>query len=110
MVLDMADDTRVSFRFTLDAVNDLARGVNKLLVAFKSLQKEKTKQDLLEYKHESDNLRVTVDCNPNIFPNAFSATAYVVVDNGTVRVSSSAQLTKLVDNIKAFKSAISESK
>lgn len=110
MVLDMADDTRVSFQFNSEAVNDLAKGVNNLLISFKALQKEKSKQELLEYQYESDSLRFTVDCNPNIFPNAFSATAYVTVDDGTVRVSSSAQLTKLVDNIKAFKSAVAQSK
>lgn len=50
-----------------------------------------------------DGLRLTLECNPNLFSTAFQAKVYVNIDDGNVSVSSEIMLTKLVDGIKTYK-------
>ncbi len=111
MVLDMADDTRVSFRFGFEPATQLGKEINALLSSFKEIATsaktgKKVIADSLEYTYQDDSLGVSVECNPNIFPNAFNAKVYVVVDDGNVRVASQAQLTKLIENVKSFKASM----
>lgn len=112
MMLDMADDTRLSFRFGAEPVAQLAKEINALLLAFKEITSsasagKKVIADPLDYMYQDNSLRVSVECNPNLFANAFNAKAYVVVDDGNVRVASTANLTTLVENVKTFKASVS---
>lgn len=111
MVLEMADDTRLSFQFGAEPVTQLAKEINGLLRSFSEIaksasSKKKIIADRLEYEYQSNSMNVSVECNPNLFPDAFSAKVYVVVDDGNVRVASQAQLTKLIENVKTYKASV----
>lgn len=112
LVLDMLDDTRVSFRFALNPATQLGDEINALIGSFKKLAAasqtgERVVADPLQYRFQDDSLSVSMECNPNIFPNAFNARVYIVVDDGNVRVSSQTLLTRLIDNVKAYKASMS---
>ena len=111
MVLEMADDTRISFNFGAEPVKRLALEINDLLHTFNDIAAsandgKKLVGESLSYVHEEKNLRVTIDCNPNIYTDAFNAQAYVVVEDENMRVSSSAKLTKVIDSVKTFKASL----
>ncbi len=111
MSLDLADDTRLSVMFNATAATELADAINVLVRSFQAIAKgtkegRRVIEPSLDYAFEVEGLRVKVECNPNLFPDAFSAKAYVVVDDGRVRVSSQALLTRLIDNVKAYKTAV----
>lgn len=110
--LDMADDTRLSFRFSLDAAVELGNEINELVASFKKITKsakegKRVIENSLEYRYNDGSLKVDVECNPNVYPDPFTAQVYVVVDDGTIKVSSQALLTRLIDNVKAYKAALS---
>lgn len=112
LTLDMADDTRLTFRFSLPAATVLGDEINDLVGAFKTIKTaaaegKRVLAKSLEFMHESDGLKVEVECNPNVYPDAFTAKVYVVVDDGCVKVSSQALLTRVIDNVKAYKAAMS---
>jgi methionine-rich copper-binding protein CopC len=112
ITLDMADDTRMSFRFSLAAATELGTGVNDLVAAFKRIKAaaadgKRSREESLEFTHQDADLKVQVECNPNLYPDAFTAKVYVVVDDGTVKVASQAMLTRVIDNVKAYKAAMS---
>ena len=44
-----------------------------------------------------------LECNPNIYPDAFHATVFVKVYNGIWEVTSQCQLSALVDALKMYK-------
>jgi hypothetical protein len=110
--IDMADDTRLMFRFSLEAATQLGEQVNELIASFKAIAEsakegKRSLQKSLDYRHEENCLTVKIECNPNVFPNAFNAKVYITVDDGVVKVSSQAMLTRLIDNVKAYKSTMS---
>jgi hypothetical protein len=110
--VDMADDTRLMFQFSLEAATALGDQINELIASFKAIagsakEGKRSIQKSLDYLYEDDKLRVQIECNPNVFPNAFNAKVYVTVDDGTIKVSSQAMLTQLIDNVKGYKSALS---
>jgi hypothetical protein len=108
----MADDTRLMFQFSLEAATTLGNQINELIASFKVIaasakEGKRSIQKSLDYLYEDDKLRVQIECNPNVFPNAFNAKVYVTVDDGTIKVSSQAMLTQLIDNVKGYKTALS---
>jgi hypothetical protein len=112
ITLDMADDTRLSFRFSLVDATELGERINDLVRAFKTIKTaaddgKRVKEKSLEFRCERDGLKVEVECNPNVFPDAFTAKVYVVVDDGSIKVSSEALLTRVIDNVKAYKALMS---
>lgn len=112
MSLELADSTRVSLRFSLAAVTELGNQINELIEAFKRIAAnaadgKRTRERSLEYRHADDKLVLEIECNPNIYPNAFNALVYIRIDDGTIKLTSQALLTKLVDNVKSYKAAMS---
>ena len=112
LVLNLADDTRLSFRFGLEQATALGEQVNALIMSFKATASaakhgERVVGESLDFHYQDDSLHVSVECNPNLFPNAFSAKVYIVIDDGNIRVSSQALLTQLIDNVKAYKAQLS---
>jgi hypothetical protein len=110
--IDMADDTRLMFRFSLEAATQLGEQINELIGSFKAIAEsakegKRSLQKSLDFCHEENSLIVNIECNPNVFPNAFNAKVYVTVDDGIVKVSSQAMLTRLIDNVKAYKITMS---
>jgi hypothetical protein len=108
----MADDTRLMFRFSLEAATQLGEQINELIGSFKAIAEsakegKRSIQKSLDFCHEENSLIVSIECNPNVFPNAFNAKVYVTVDDGIVKVSSQAMLTRLIDNVKAYKITMS---
>eukprot|EP00172_Hildenbrandia_rubra_P001491 Plantae.Rhodophyta-Hildenbrandia_rubra.ctg20522.p1 GENE.Plantae.Rhodophyta-Hildenbrandia_rubra.ctg20522~~Plantae.Rhodophyta-Hildenbrandia_rubra.ctg20522.p1 ORF type:complete len:174 (+),score=18.01 Plantae.Rhodophyta-Hildenbrandia_rubra.ctg20522:1265-1786(+) len=110
LTLNLSDSTTLKLRFTPDAASKLSEHMNNLVKSFQKLQKateegrRRTKEDSLEYMYQSDDgLRLTLECNPNLFSTAFQAKVYVNIDDGNVSVSSEIMLTKLVDGIKTYK-------
>lgn len=107
----MADDTRLAFVFSLDAATRLGDGINGLVGEFKAIKAAAADGrrhigQSLDYVHENDGMRVAVECNPNLAPDAFQSKVYVVVDDGKVKVSGQAMLTRIIDNVKAYKAAM----
>jgi hypothetical protein len=111
LTIDTADDTRLKFRFSLEAAQQLSVEVNELIAAFKAIaasakEGKREIQKSLQYRHADDKLVVEIECNPNVFPDAFAAKAYIMVDDGVIRVSSQAMLTQLIENVRTYKNAM----
>lgn len=114
LTLNTGDDTTISVALPPSAVAPLGAALNSLLASFKAVaaaaaEGKRSKQPVMEFVHDEGGLRVAMECNPNLHQSAFKATVYVKVASGGVVVSSQSLLTRLVDNVKQFKSAVQAS-
>lgn len=61
-------------------------------------------QDTFSFSWSQGMTKLEMECNPNLFTNAFNAKVFVMFQDENVRVSSQAALPELIDTIKDFKS------
>lgn len=111
LTLNTGDDTTITVALPPSALAPLGLALNNLLASFKAVaaaaaEGKRDKQPVMEYLHEEEGLRVSMECNPNLHQSAFKATVYIKVASGGVVVASQSLLTRLVDNVKLFKSAV----
>ena len=55
-----------------------------------------------------DGVELAVECNPNIFPDAFKAEVFIQLKSETMEVSTQCLLPKLVEGVKAYKASLPE--
>eukprot|EP00284_Hemiselmis_tepida_P018657 CAMPEP_0174930500 /NCGR_PEP_ID=MMETSP1355-20121228/31197_1 /TAXON_ID=464990 /ORGANISM="Hemiselmis tepida, Strain CCMP443" /LENGTH=209 /DNA_ID=CAMNT_0016176799 /DNA_START=32 /DNA_END=661 /DNA_ORIENTATION=+ len=118
--LPLAGDTLLQIKgFTPDACKTLGQETNKLVTSFRNAaaaakDKEGEEegsvsagkpaiQDVFEYSWKEGACSLSLECNPNLFPNAFSAKVYVCFQDDAVKVASQVNLPDLIDQIKDFK-------
>lgn len=107
--LQLAGDTVLKFALDESAAAELGSGLNALVVAFQVIKKaaasgdRQERQEALCFTHEADGMNVLIECNPNAFPDAFSANAYVKVADEHMQIASECKLTSLIDAVKTHK-------
>lgn len=108
----MGDDSRLKIRFQKETFKELALKVNALLASFRVIKAANAAEDRkgppprepsLEFVTKDFNTHLEMECNPNIYPDAFHATVFVKVNNEVMEVSSQCQLSALVDSLKIYK-------
>jgi hypothetical protein len=108
--LSLADDTRIVLKnFDKKDCRSVADNLNLIIHAFQRLAHNAEKggnpykEESVEFSVSLDSgLTIEMECNPNLFPDPFKAEVFVKVMDGTMEVSSTAGLTKLVDTLKAY--------
>lgn len=111
-ILPMGDDSRLKIRFRPDTFKDLALKVNALLASFRAIKAHNAAEDKkgpppmepsLMFVIQDFETHLEMECNPNIYPDAFHATVFVKAKNEVMEVSSQCQLSALVDALKLYK-------
>lgn len=111
-ILPMGDDSRLKIRCVPETFKDLALRVNGLLASFRNIKAANAAEDKkgpaprepsLEFLTKDFETHLEMECNPNIYPDAFHATVFVKVKNEVFEVSSQCQLSALVDALKLYK-------
>ncbi len=111
-ILPMGDDSRLKIRCEPETFKDLALRVNGLLASFRNIKAANAAEDKkgpaprepsLEFLAKNFETHLEMECNPNIYPDAFHATVFVKVKNDVLEVSSQCQLSALVDALKLYK-------
>ena len=94
----------VTFRFSPSAALDLQREINILLDRLKAIASNASSggkpqpQKPLEYQHTGD-VFLEVFCNPNIYPSPFAAKVLLTVRDDRIRLTTEAELTRLLEDI-----------
>ncbi|BAQ61321.1 hypothetical protein GM3708_1727 [Geminocystis sp. NIES-3708] len=97
----------VSFNFSLDAAEKLKQEITLLMQSLKNLVLQAKlggkpiPEKPMEYQHTGD-VFLEVFCNPNIYPNAFSAKVLVTVRDDRLRLTSEAELTRLIEDLEQY--------
>jgi len=85
--------------------------INKLLSSFQAIKKSNadgtppTKHEAMSIVKIVNEVTLTFECNPNIFPDPFKAEVFVRVQGTDVDVSSQCMLPKLIEGIKEVRKA-----
>lgn len=58
-------------------------------------------QKSLEYRYTGD-VFLEVFCNPNIWPSPFAAKVLITVRDATIRLTTEAELTRLIDDLNQY--------
>ena len=97
----------VTFRFSPSAALDLQREINILLDRLKAIASNAASggkpqpQKPLEYQHTGD-VFLEVFCNPNIYPNPFSAKVLLTVRDDRLRLTTEAELTRVIEDLERY--------
>lgn len=97
----------VSFNFTCHAGKNLLQEINQLMENLKqiSLQYKSggkpSHKPSLEYQY-TGNIFLELFCNPNIYPNPFSAKVLVTIRDENIRITSEAELTRLIEDLENY--------
>ncbi len=111
-ILPMGDDSRLKIRFRPETFKDLALKVNALLASFRAIKAHNADEakkgpppmeQSLIFVIQDFETHLEMECNPNIYPDAFHATVFVKAKNEVMEVSSQCQLSALVDALKLYK-------
>lgn len=100
----------VSFQFSVSAVEKLKQEINVLMQSLKEIALQaKTggkpqPHKPMEYQYTGD-IFLEIFCNPNIYPNPFAAKLLITVRDEKIRLTSEAELTRLVEDLEQFLSA-----
>jgi len=97
----------VSFNFTPDAAQNLRQEINKLMESLKAITLQQksgskpTAKPPMEYQY-TGNIFLELFCNPNIYPNPFSAKVLVTIRDEHLRLTSEAELTRLMEDLEKY--------
>lgn len=97
----------VSFRFSADAARELQAEIAILLENLKaiagnsSVGGKPSPRETMEYRYTGD-VFLEVFCNPNIYPSPFSARVLLTVRDDRLRVTTEAELTRLIEDIDRY--------
>ena len=101
------DHGSISFTFSHHAAMELKTSMDKLMLSLKAVTVKSnpggkiTPEPSLEYRHTGD-VFLEVFCNPNIWPTPFAAKVLLTVRNLGIRLTTEADLTRLVDDINQY--------
>jgi hypothetical protein len=97
----------VSFNFSTEAAEKLKEEIAVLMQSLKNLALHaKTggkpiPEKSMEYQHTGD-VFLEVFCNPNIYSSPFSAKVLVTVRDDRLRLTSEAELTRLIEDLEQY--------
>lgn len=100
----------ISLNFTPDAALDLQRQIKGLMERLKAIALHHqqggrpTPQPAMEYRHLGE-VFLEVFCNPNIYPSPFAAKVLLTVRDDKIRVTSEAELPRLIEDLDQFLAA-----
>ncbi|GAB4134336.1 MAG: hypothetical protein Fur0046_06030 [Cyanobacteria bacterium J069] len=101
----------VSFRFTPQAAQDLKGAIATLMENLKSTAasgagSRPSPKPAMEYQHAGE-VFVEIFCNPNIWPSPFAAKVLVTVRDERIRLTTEAELTRLLEDVNEFLEQVS---
>jgi hypothetical protein len=108
-------DGNISIPFTPEAARQLKASINELmqslkLLAAKANQSESSgkpqPQPPMEYQHTGE-VFLEVFCNPNIWATPFAAKVLISIRGDRIRISTEAELSRLVEDVNEYIEAIS---
>jgi hypothetical protein len=94
----------VTFNFTPEAAKTLQSEIQQLMQRLKASATSTgrpTPQKSMEYRHVGD-VFLEVFCNPNIYPSPFAAKVLITLRDDRIRLTSEAELTRLIEDIEQF--------
>ena len=95
----------VSFTFSLEAAQDLRTAIAQLMVALKATARttgsKTSPQPPLEYRHVGE-VWLEIFCNPNIWSSPFAAKVLVTVRDSHIRLTTEAELTRIIEDINLY--------
>ncbi len=95
----------VSFSFTPHAAQDLQERLQELVHHLKQAAgvKPGTQKPWpsLEYQYTAE-VFLEVFCNPNIWPSPFAAKVLVTIRDERIRLTTEAELTRMLDDVQAY--------
>lgn len=94
----------VIFPFTLEAALKLKAQINELMQTLKLIanqNKSDRRHQPMEYRHTGETF-VEIFCNPNIYAGPFAAKVLVTVRDDKIRMTSEADLTRLVEDLEEY--------
>lgn len=97
----------VSFRFTPQAAKELKQQIDQLMQSLKLIAAnassggKPTPKSAMEYRYTGD-IFLEIFCNPNIYPSPFAAKVLLTVRDERIRLTSEAELTRLVEDLDQF--------
>ena len=97
----------VSFKFSPQAARELQAAIAQLMERLKAVAAKATPggkaspQPPLEYRHTGE-IFLEVFCNPNIWPTPFAAKVLLTVRDSNIRLTTEAELTRLIDDLNQY--------
>jgi hypothetical protein len=93
----------VTFSFTPEAAKNLQQEISALMNSLKAIATrtaggKPTPQKSMEYRYAGD-VFIEVFCNPNIYPSPFAAKVLLTIRDDRIRLTSEAELTRLIEDI-----------
>lgn len=97
----------VSFKFTPEAAQNLKKALAQLVQTLKATAQapgstsKPSPQKPMEYQYTGD-VFLEIFCNPNIYPSPFAAKVLVTLRDERIRVSTEAELTRLIEDVNQY--------
>lgn len=97
----------VAFSFTPEAAQELKGAIASLMESLKVVAThgaaggKPVPQQAMEYQHIGD-VFLELFCNPNIWSSPFSAKVLVTVRDDRIRLSTEAELTRLIEDLNLY--------
>ncbi len=101
------DQGSIRFNFTPEAAQELKQALSDLMAKFKvttqavNAGEKPQPQSPTEYRHTGE-VFLEVFCNPNIYPTPFAAKVLVTVRDDRIRLTTEAELTRLVEDVTQY--------
>lgn len=99
----------VTFKFSPQAALELQQAIDQLMTHLKAVATlakgagggKATPQPITEYRHVGE-IFLEVFCNPNIWPTPFAAKVLLTIRDERIRLSTEAELSRLLEDLKQF--------
>ncbi|MEO1186510.1 MAG: hypothetical protein AAFX46_18290 [Cyanobacteria bacterium J06636_27] len=98
----------VSFSFSPTAARELKAAIDELMQKLKAVAAKTASgggkpnpQSSMEYRHTGE-VFLEIFCNPNIWPSPFAAKVLLTVRDATIRLTTEAELTRIVEDINQY--------
>jgi hypothetical protein len=100
----------VTFSFSPEAAIALKQQIDTLMQSLKAIAAHTggrpTPQKTMEYRYTGD-VFLEVFCNPNIYPSPFAAKVLLTIRDDRIRLTTEAELTRLIEDIDSFLERVS---
>ncbi|MBW4641803.1 MAG: hypothetical protein KME23_02050 [Goleter apudmare HA4340-LM2] len=98
----------VSFSFSAQSAKELKAALDELMTRLKAVAakptpggSKPTPQRPVEYRYTGD-VFLEVFCNPNIWPTPFAAKVLLTVRDGSIRLTTEAELTRIIEDVNQY--------
>jgi len=98
----------VSFSFSPAAARELKAAIDELMQKLKAVAAKAASgggkpnpQSPMEYRYTGE-VFLEIFCNPNIWPSPFAAKVLLTVRDATIRLTTEAELTRVVEDINQY--------